>query len=270
MPCWQARHTERVTDSLAHGQTAHRVRFDWGPTAAEHVTADVAVVVDVLSFTTTLSVAVELGIEVFPHPDYDLDAKKLAMRHGATLALRRFEALAHTDGRHVSLSPTSLAAADGIERLVLPSPNGSAISARYAEQGAVVIGGCLRNATAVGHHVADVLGDRGSVVVIAAGEQWPEGVLRPAAEDLWGAGAVLTALADVIGRDAFSPEARLAADAFAVTSPRLGEEMRACASGRELIEKGFPEDVEMAAAHDASKVVPHLVGASFVAATPTG
>ncbi|WP_235734336.1 2-phosphosulfolactate phosphatase [Nocardioides alcanivorans] len=58
-----------MTDSPTHGQTAHRIRFDWGPTGAEHVTAEVAVVVDVLSFTTTLSVAVERGIEVFPIPD---------------------------------------------------------------------------------------------------------------------------------------------------------------------------------------------------------
>ena len=44
---------------------------------------------------------------------------------GAVLAVGRFEALGRTDARHVSLSPASLLKADGIERLVLPSPNGS-------------------------------------------------------------------------------------------------------------------------------------------------
>ena len=49
-----------------HDQSASRIRMEWGPTGAEAVPADYAVVVDVLSFTTTLSVAIERGIEVFP------------------------------------------------------------------------------------------------------------------------------------------------------------------------------------------------------------
>ena len=52
----------------AHRQAAHRFRLDWGPTGAQAVAAgaEVAVVVDVLSFTTTLTVAVERGITVLP------------------------------------------------------------------------------------------------------------------------------------------------------------------------------------------------------------
>ncbi|EOM74356.1 2-phosphosulfolactate phosphatase [Rhodococcus rhodnii LMG 5362] len=53
----------------AHQQLPYSVRFDWGLTGASaiDVDADVAVVVDVLSFSTTLSVAVDRGIEVFPY-----------------------------------------------------------------------------------------------------------------------------------------------------------------------------------------------------------
>ncbi|MFC3962417.1 hypothetical protein [Nocardia jiangsuensis] len=50
-----------------HRQGEYRARFDWGLVGAEAVRADVTVVVDVLSFTTTLSVAADLGIEVFPY-----------------------------------------------------------------------------------------------------------------------------------------------------------------------------------------------------------
>ena len=47
-----------------------RIRFDWGPTGAADAAegVDLAVVVDVLSFTTTLTVAVERGITVLPYP----------------------------------------------------------------------------------------------------------------------------------------------------------------------------------------------------------
>ena len=51
-----------------HDQAGHRIRLEWGPTGAAVIArrADVAVVVDVLSFTTTVTVAVERGITVYP------------------------------------------------------------------------------------------------------------------------------------------------------------------------------------------------------------
>lgn len=49
-----------------HRQGAYRVRVDWGLDGAVALSAgaDVAVVVDVLSFTTTLSVALDAGVRV--------------------------------------------------------------------------------------------------------------------------------------------------------------------------------------------------------------
>jgi phosphosulfolactate phosphohydrolase-like enzyme len=51
----------------AHGQGSYEVRMDWGPSGASAVTPDcaVVVVVDVLSFSTTLSVAMERGLRVW-------------------------------------------------------------------------------------------------------------------------------------------------------------------------------------------------------------
>ncbi len=45
------------------------VRFEWGPVGAEHLGRDSAclVVVDVLSFTTSVSICVTRGMAVFPH-----------------------------------------------------------------------------------------------------------------------------------------------------------------------------------------------------------
>jgi len=243
-----------------HDQSTYRLRLEWGPTGAAAVPADFAVVVDVLSFTTTLDVALERGIEVFPFRWRDSRAAEHAVRHGATLAVGRFEALSRGDARHVSLSPASLSAVEGVERLVLPSPNGSTIAFALADSGAQVVGACLRNATAVARWLAPMVADGASVVVVPAGERWYDDTLRPAVEDLWGAGAVLAAL-DGEAEASASPEARMAIAAWESTVMPL--DLLHCASGRELADAGFVADVEIAAQHDVSEVVPVLVGESF-------
>jgi 2-phosphosulfolactate phosphatase len=244
-----------------HGQRSYLRRLDWGPSGAAALVADsrpgdVAVVVDVLSFTTTLSIAVEQGILVHPYPWGDVDAESFAAARDAVLATGRREGL--TSGS-VSLSPVSFEGVRGIERVVLPSPNGSALSLGLAEAGVSVVGACLRNAPAVGRWLR---GRTGRVSVVAAGERWPDGSLRPAVEDLWGAGAVLAAA----GSEGASPEAVAAVAAFEAVRDRLPEALAASASGRELVVGGFGADVAAAAAYDVSAVVPVLDGDAFVAA----
>ena len=94
-----------------------------------------------------------------------------------------------------------MARVTGVDRVVLPSPNGSVDRLRPRRQpAATVVGACLRNRTAVARWL---LARGGTVAVVAAGERWPDGSLRPCAEDLWGAGAVLALLPDAD----LSPEA---------------------------------------------------------------
>ncbi|MEW2393538.1 hypothetical protein AB0933_34770 [Streptomyces venezuelae] len=109
-------------------QRPHGVRFDWGPTGAERLASDAAclVVVDVLSFTTAVTVAVEAGTRVFPYRWRDETAAAFAEQMGADLAVGRRMA---TPTAPWSLSPAALRRAPFTPRLVLPSPNGSAIAA---------------------------------------------------------------------------------------------------------------------------------------------
>lgn len=246
----------------AHTQSGWPLRLDWGPAGAAALVpgSDIAVVVDVLSFTTTVSVAVSRGIEVFPLPWRDRRAEQYAAERDATLAVGRLEALARPG--IPSLSPASLTAARGVERLVLPSPNGSTISATLAAGGADVVAASLRNAGAVSHWLRDRVAAGATVAVVPAGERWPDESLRPCAEDLWGAGAVLAGLDD----DLLSPEASLAVAAFRAVADRLPEDLDHCASGRELAAKGFAADVATAAERDVDRVVPVLVGEAFVTA----
>lgn len=165
-------------------QRNYRVRFDWGLAGALAVCEGAAtvVLVDVLSFTTTLSVAADAGTEVFPYRWRDESAATFARRHNAALAVKRSQA----EPGEVSLSPDSLRRADHVERLVLPSPNGSAIAHAVRHSGRAVMGTSLRNSAATAEWVAELLrrDDTPSVAVVAAGEQWPNGQLRPATEDL--------------------------------------------------------------------------------------
>jgi 2-phosphosulfolactate phosphatase len=242
----------------AHQQLDHRVRFDWGPTGAAAIAdgAGVAVVVDVLSFTTTLCVAVERGITVLPYLWKDERAAAYAADRDATLAVGRLEARSLPPGSGASLSPAAMARVSGVDLVVLPSPNGSAISFGLADRGCTVVGACLRNRSAV----ADWLVRRGgTVAVVAGGERWPDDSLRPGAEDLWGAGALLALLPDAD----LSPEARLAADAFRAVEPRLHAALQECAGGLELAQAGFADDVDVAAELDASAVVPVLTDGTF-------
>ncbi|GAA1964135.1 hypothetical protein GCM10009798_25330 [Nocardioides panacihumi] len=242
-----------------HRQHASRVRLEWGPVGAEALApVDIAVVVDVLSFTTTVTVAVERGIEVLPFLWKDERAAAFAAEHDAVLAVQRQDALRGGDG--VSLSPVSLATAQGVRRVVLPSPNGSTVSTLLAGSGATVVAACLRNRRAVAAWLAPRLTSGATMAVVPAGERWPDGSLRPAVEDLWGAGAVL----DALGPADLSPEATAAVAAFRAAG--LPGALLGCSSGRELVAAGFEGDVDMAAEVDVSEVVPTLVDGMFTAA----
>ena len=227
---------------------ALRMATSWGGTLAE--ISDVVVVIDVLSFSTSLTVAIERGAKVRPHTGGE-SARQLARDIDAVLAGNR----ASHEG--LTLSPASLLGVDEDTRVVLPSPNGSSIAFAAVNGGVPVVAGCLRNATAVSRYLEAF--DR--IALVPAGEQWGDGSLRPAYEDLVGAGAVVDRLS---GRDPgvrLTPEAEVAALAFRALRP-----LELCPSGAELVERGYAEDVRIASEVDVSDVVPVLMEGRFVAA----
>src|SRR4029078_6178305 len=140
-----------------------------------------------------VDVAVTRGATIYPCRWRDDRAAALARRVEAMLADGRSNG---DQGVPYSLSPNSLRDIPPGSRLVLPSPNGATLTVLAAESGTKVVAGCLRNAAAV----ANACRSLGQVVaVVAADERWRDaddltGSLRPAVEDLVGAGAILTAL----------------------------------------------------------------------------
>jgi 2-phosphosulfolactate phosphatase len=96
------------------------------------------------------------------------------------------------------------------------------------------------------------------VAVIPAGERWPDGSLRPAIEDLIGAGAIIEELGFPC-----SPEAEIAKQAFRNARPATADLLRGCTSGRELIDRGYPQDVETAIELNVSTTAPLLVDRAY-------
>ncbi len=243
-------------------QSGFAYRCDWGLEGLEALAPDsaVVIVVDVLRFTSAVCCALEAGGVVLPYRWNDATAVEYASQHDAVLAGRR------EDGA-LSLSPTDLLTMPADTRLVLPSPNGSTIAFRACELGVRhVVAGCLRNATATAD-VARQLADGGAISVIAAGERWGshDGSLRAAVEDVLGAGAILTALdpSAAATAPACSPEAAATRAAFVAARPRLYEALCNSASGRELLERGWEDDIATSAAYDVSTTACHLNGIEF-------
>jgi 2-phosphosulfolactate phosphatase len=209
--------------------------------------ADAIVIVDVLSFSTAVDIALSNGAVVLPYRWNDESAIRFAAEMGAVLADGRRAGGAYT------LSPASLRSIPAGTVVVLPSPNGSTLA--LSTGGVPTFTACLRNAPAVARQ-AMACGPH--IAVIPAGERWSDGSLRPCLEDLIGAGAVLAEL-----RGTLSPEAEGAVAAFSHFHRNLTETLLGCGSGKELAQRGFALDVELASEYVLSSVAPRLVDGRF-------
>ncbi len=248
-------------------QSQFNFKVEWGLEGLLQVgpSVEVVVIVDVLSFSTAVEVAVSHGATVYPYPMRDDSAAEFAAPRSASLAVSRTKT---SKQNPYSLSPASFFQMKSGERVVLPSPNGSTLSLSAGELCPHVLCGCLRNAKAVANR-AQQLGR--SVAVIAAGELWPtnsdgrsiesQRMLRPALEDLLGAGAILASMTDA----SLSPEATAAVAVFNRMRTSLQENLMTCASGCELVEMGFADDVRIASELNVSTTVPQLVDGVYCA-----
>jgi 2-phosphosulfolactate phosphatase len=228
-----------------YNQQEFEIRCEWGPqgVAALAPISDVVIIVDVLSFSTCVEVATQRGAWIYPYASKGDDAQQHAEKIGALVADHR-----RTPGTY-SLSPASLQTIPAETKLLLPSPNGATLSLGTGTT--PTLAGCLRNPRAVAQ-IAQSIGPR--IAVIPAGERWrTDGSLRPSFEDWVGVGAIISHLNGYL-----SPEAQSALAVFRATESALKPLLAACASGKELIEAGFAEDVEIASDYNISDTVPHL------------
>ncbi len=222
------------------------VEIEWGPQGARALAdrCDALVLIDVLSFTTAVTVAVRRDVLVWPHAYGAEGAEHLAREIGAVLARGR------SSREGPTLSPVSLLDLAPGTRLILPSPNGSAIAHTVLSAGIPVYAACLRNRAAV----VQTLAGAKRVGLVPSGERWADGSLRPAYEDWIGAGAIAAGISGAV----LSPDAAAAALAFEARQP-----LSLCPSGIELLERGFQSDVQFADDLDVDDVSPILRNGRF-------
>jgi len=127
---------------MIFNQNTYDIKCEWGSTGIEQLApvSDVIIIVDVLSFSTCVDVAVSQGAEVFPYKFRDNSAFEHAKKINAICA-----DIKRSDSSY-SLSPVSLIAIQSGTRLVLPSPNGSNLSLFKTNK--IILCGCLRNCQA--------------------------------------------------------------------------------------------------------------------------
>jgi 2-phosphosulfolactate phosphatase len=229
-------------------QAEFEVRCEWGEKGVLQLSpvSDVVVIIDVLSFSTCIDIANSRGAIVFPYQWKDESIQAFAQSIDAEIAEKRGVS-------RYSLSPASLLPICQGTRLVLPSPNGSSLS--LATSVTPTLTACLRNCRAVAF-AAMKYGRR--IAVVPAGEKWSDGSLRPSFEDFIGAGAVISCLEGNL-----SPEARSAVAAYLGVRQSLKHLMKQCGSGKELIERGFEQDVDLASEIEVSDCIPTLIDGAY-------
>jgi 2-phosphosulfolactate phosphatase len=218
-------------------QQEYDIRFEWGLSGVKALApvSDVMIIVDVLSFTTCVDIVVGNGGYVFPYHGKAEALAEYARSVGALFASR-----SRQREPAYSLAPSSLLAIPEGTRLVLPSPNGSTLS--------LATGAVAARASQLGKRIS----------VIAAGERWQDGLLRPALEDLIGAGSIM-----VHWNRQRSPESEMAVAAFLNAESNLLDTLLRCGSGKELVGRGLKEDVRLASELNVSNAAPLLVDGAY-------
>lgn len=245
-------------------QAPFEIKVEWGQRGARAASdrGDIVIIVDVLSFSSTVVTAVDYGAEIYPYPTpINESAKEFAETIGANIVWGRAESIKY---RGHSLTPMSFTYADKGQKFVMCSLNGAACTLIASKVPALLIG-CSLNASATANKANLLRTELGiNITVVPCGEKWSdalenENMLRPSIEDYLGAGIILSKLTG-----SKSPEAEVCIGAYEYSKNKISELILDSASGRELRERGYVQDVIHCSQVDITTVVPILHDNKFI------
>lgn len=223
------------------------------------------IIVDVLSFSSTVVTGLNYGAIIYPYPPH-LNGKAYAQSLGALYILGRAEA-ARLDAP--TLSPVTFNHSHDRQKYVLSSLNGAFCTWIASHIPALFIGSLL-NASVVASAASQISASlKANITVVPCGEVWNgvkefEDSLRPAMEDYLGAGAILSRIE---GKQ--SAEVQVCIGAFQHSKSTLSRLIWDCTSGIELRERGFEKDVKHCSRLNIYQTVPILKNQHFSEYTTT-
>lgn len=243
-------------------QSSYECKVEWGRRGAREAAerGDIVIIVDVLSFSSTVVSALKYEALIYPYPPH-LDGKEYASSLGAEYILGRAES---SKIGKPTLSPVTFNPEHANKKYVLSSMNGSFCTWIASKIPALLIG-CLLNAASVAHAANQLKSEtKANITVVPCGEQWEsvrenEDSLRPSMEDYLGAGAILANL-----QGSQSPEAIICAGAFKSVKQRVDTLMWESGSGRELRNRGYGDDVKHCTRLNVYETVPILHSNHFI------
>lgn len=253
-----------VRGDFMFNQEPFACRVEWGIRGAREAAerGDIIIIVDVLSFSSTVISALRYGAIIYPYPP-NLDGKSYAEKVEADFILGRAESA--RIGKP-TLSPITFNQEHSNKKYVLSSLNGAFCTWVATKVPALLIGALL-NASSVASVANRLrLQSKSNITVVPCGEQWNdvkehENSLRPSIEDYLGAGAILSYL-----EGEKSPEVEVCIGAFQNVKHKIKEIIWECGSGRELRIKGFEKDVKHCSRLNVYQTVPILLNDHFVSA----
>lgn len=239
-------------------QSPYQCKMDWSFRGVKEASlrGDIIVIVDVLSFSSAMINAVHNGAIIYPFPRAG-DINEYGNRVGAEVCV-----LERSRAKELglpSLSATSFNESHKDKKYIISSING-ATCVKEANDNNLILIGSLLNAESVAGVINKIQKEKGTnITVIASGERWSSvndepRDLRPSIEDYLGAGSILSLL-----NGTKSPEADICISAYKNSKKDIVGLIKDCGSGRELINMGFPEDVEFCSKINLFKEVPFLI-----------